>query len=146
MEGEYPVSFAEVARLGFFSSHGDARCGQSGEVFLFVDYHGERVGGFEQVFVEFEVEARELGVDVGELFLFILGEESAVAHEVLVSFVDESQLVGCEAEFIAVVVDVFDSLPFIITSSSCCEKRGMNSSDMAWSSSEEFDSVSAPNT
>ena len=110
MEREYPLALAETARCGLLGSDSHHIGGQAGQAGAVFHHDAECVGGVEQIFVECQEETCKLGIELRQAGLVFVVEQGAVAHKVFVILLDCQATVGCQADAVAVLVEIFEAV------------------------------------
>jgi len=108
LQRQHVLAF-ELALLGSLRGGGDRGVGHPGEAGAVVHHHGRSVVLLEQVLAEAGLQRGQLAVDLAQARLLLLVQPGAGAHEVEVVTVEQAQLLGVEAELVALVVQGLDA-------------------------------------
>ena len=97
LQGEHPFSFLPLS-FRFTGCPCNHRFGQTGQIFLFIDYQLECVVISQYMVAEFDGQGREFLVDFAQTSLFFLIESSTRAFERLAVFLQQVMLFGSQLD------------------------------------------------
>ena len=97
LQRKYPFSFFALS-FRFTGCPCNHRFGQTGQIFLFIDYQLEGIVISQYMVAEFNGQGREFLVDFAQTSLLFLIESSSRAFERLAVFLQQVMLFGCQLD------------------------------------------------